>query len=281
MARKAIAHLARLGAVVHFRRYLKSSVLLLTAAVAGLAALVCFPTDSPVAPRGGLQNISVDTPVVPSTVSFWLTDVRARNEIVVAAQVVTTTPQTAHSTLSIVVPGATWGGLSRCSPQPSHCVPFGSAKDFRVGLTRWTKFVIGQQTFYREFARVLVPHAGYNTSSNDEYISATLPNAEVYLQSKRAGYVRQDVPRNLTLWIPHADRYTWTSGSLPAVSGPYATWEFTTPPGSALVANGVSLPVQDADSKLLFLAGALLGVAGGAIVGAIQEAVKQDQSVDG
>ena len=38
--------------------------------------------------------------------------------------------------------------------------------------------------------------------------------------------------------------------------------------------SGVDLEVQDQNSTFTFLAGALLGIAGGALVGAIQEAVR-------
>ena len=42
------------------RAYLKSIVLLVTAAIAGIAALLCFPKDAPVAPSGGLQIVDVE-----------------------------------------------------------------------------------------------------------------------------------------------------------------------------------------------------------------------------
>ena len=42
---------------------------------------------------------------------------------------------------------------------------------------------------------------------------------------------------------------------------------------SSSVETGISLATQDRDNKLIFVAGALLGIAGGALIGAIQEII--------
>jgi hypothetical protein len=254
--------------------YLKSMVLLVTAVIAGVAALVCFPKDAPVAPSGGLRLVTIDTPFAPSTASVTLTDDHSRNGVTVVAQVISTTQQSARATLSITVPRTTWGGANKCPP-PARCTVFGGAKNVSFGFPRSTKYLVGVYTYYRESVQVFIPDVGYNTAWNSEYISATLPNVQVYLL--RAGnYIREDVPITIAVRIPDASKYTWTSGSPPVVNGSDVAWEFTSPPGAAQVNNGVSLPAQDLATKLIFLAGALLGIAGGALVGAIQEAVKSE-----
>ena len=81
---------------------------------------------------------------------------------------------------------------------------------------------------------------------------------------------------SINMQIPNPDRYTWTSGTAPIDTGSYVGWHFTSTPGAAQANNGISLSAQDSATKLIFVAGALLGIAGGALVGAIQEAVKSE-----
>lgn len=257
------------------RAYLKSVVLLVTAVIAGVAALVCFPKDAPVAPSGGLRTISMDTPFVPYGADVTLTDDHSRNGTTVVAQVTSTTPQSARATLSINVPDSTWGGANKCGPPPARCIPAGSGKIVVYGFLRSIKHVVGAQVYYREAVRVFIPGVGYNAAWNNEYISATLPNVQVYL-IKAGNYIHEDIPITMAVRIPDAGKYTWTSGAPPMVTGSYVIWLFTSPPGTAQVNNGVSLPAQDSAAKLFFVAGALLGIAGGALVGAIQEAVKPE-----
>jgi hypothetical protein len=253
--------------------YLKSIVLLVTAAIAGVAALVCFPKDGPVAPSGGLQTVVMEAPFTPDAARVALTDDRSRNGIAVFAQVTSTTPQSARATLIFNVPGATWGGVNKCGPPPVQCLANGSQKTVLFGFNRSTKFFSAGRANYKQELRGFIPGIGYNAAWNSQYISATLPSVDVYLV-KAGNLIHQDVVTSIAVRIPDADKYTWTSGTPPKVVGSYADWTFTSPPRAAQVNNGVSLPAQDSATKLVFIAGALLGIAGGALVGAIQEAVK-------
>ena len=258
-----------------FRAYLKSLVLLVTAIIAGFAAFVCFPKDAPVAPSGSLRIINIDAPFVPNNVYVTLVNDNSHNGITVLALVDSTTPQSAHANLDIQVPITTWGGANKCAPPPTRCVPLSTAKVVRLEFPALTKATLGAQTLYRESLSVFIPGVGYNAAWNNEYVSATLPSVQVYLF--RAGtYTHEDVPAIIAVQIPNAHQYTWTSGTSPLDNGSYVSWSFTASPGSAQVNNGISLPAQDSATKLIFVAGALLGIAGGALVGAIQEAVKSE-----
>jgi len=256
------------------RRYRKSIVLLVVAILTGVGALICFPTDSPVVADGGLRSVDLKAFFVPVNVALWLADDPARHAVVVTAEVVSNTPQRTRAALTMTVPATTWGATSRCSPQPSTCLADGASKIVNFGFAGWTKTAIGNQTLYHERVRVTIPGVGYNTAANEEYVSATLPNFEMWTYKAGAGYTRDEVPRTIALRIPGAAKYAWTSGPSPSINGGYASWLFTTPAGASTVTSGVSLAVQDTDSKLIFLAGALLGIAGGALVGAIQEAIR-------
>lgn len=257
------------------RAYLRSIVLLVTAIIAGIAAFVCFPKDGPVAPSNGLQLVNINTPFAPYTVLVSLTDDHSRNGIIVFAQVTSTTPQSARAVLGINLPDTTWGGVNKCGPSPARCIAFNGGKIVSLGFGKSTEFSPAGQAYYKEEVREFIPGVGYSTAWNSEYVSAVLPNVQVYL-THAGNFIHEDVPTTISVWIPDASRYTWTSGAAPVVAGSYAAWEFASPPGIAQVNNGISLPAQDSATKLIFVAGALLGIAGGALVGAIQEAVKSN-----
>lgn len=258
------------------RAYLKSMVLLVTAVIAGVAAFLCFPKDAPVAPSGGIRaTVDINTPFVPYNAHLWLVDDHSRNGITVFAQVVSITPQSARATLAMDVPSTTWGGANKCSPQPSSCIELGGLKLVSYWFPKPTKYTVGAQTRYQDVVQVFIPGVGYNAAWNNEYVSAALPDFEVYL-TKAGNYIREDVPITTAVQIPDAGKYTWTSGAAPLVAGSYVSWNFTSQPGAAQINNGVSLSAQGLAAKLVFVAGALLGIAGGALVGAIQEAVKSE-----
>ena len=137
------------------------------------------------------------------------------------------------------------------------------------------QFLTAGQSYYREVAQEFIPDIGYNTAWNNEYVSAALPELQVYM-TKGGSDVQEDLPVTMAVTIPGANKYSWTSGNIPAVDGSYVGWQFSSPPDVAQVNNGISLPAQDSATKLIFIAGALLGIAGGALVGAIQEAVRSE-----
>ena len=113
----------------------------------------------------------------------------SHNGTKVFAQVNSTTPQSAHATLSINVPFATWGGANKCSPQPSRCIVGASEKTVLFGITKWTKYEAGR-SYYKEAVQVSIPRVGYNAAWNTEYVSATLPSAQVYLVAPATSYTR-------------------------------------------------------------------------------------------
>lgn len=73
--------------------------------------------------------------------------------------------------------------------------------------------------------------------------------------------------------IPSAGTYDWSSIPTAAVSKSGATWEEAIAKGDTAgrVASGVDHGRETRDADLTFLAGAMLGLAGGAILSAIQE----------
>ena len=157
----------------------KAIVLLLMFVVFGLAAYLCLPKDTPVAPSAtGLRIIEIRAPFTPYIVGAQLTDDHRQDKISLGVVIGSLTPQTAHASVLVTVPATTWGARGRCSPQPSTCHVIGSEMVATFELTNWSRV---NRMGYREEVVVDLPGVGYNTVSNNEYISATLPGLRALL----------------------------------------------------------------------------------------------------
>jgi hypothetical protein len=265
-----------------FRTYRKTIVLSLVAILFGVGAGVIFlgASPSPVAPSGGLTSFAVGANFVPFGANLSLTDLPSRNGIDVSADLFSLSRQAHGATLTVTVPATTWGGLTACAPPPARCIlglPGSNAKNAEFNFpSKPTLYLRTPQfTEYSLTVHVAIPNVGYNAAWNSEYVAATLPEFGVNTLQYPHG---AKIPIRIFLRIPNAAKYSWTSGTSPRILGKDAAWNFDSPLGSAQVVNGVSLPEQDADTKWIFVAGALLGIAGGAFVGAIQEAVRPEGS---
>jgi hypothetical protein len=91
-----------------------------------------------------------------------------------------------------------------------------------------------------------------------------------------SGYTSNISPELLVAYhIPATASYDWSGTPAAALPGAFAGWTepLTGIDTPAKIAVGINESRQSSDSHLTFLAGALIGVAGGALVGAIQELV--------
>jgi hypothetical protein len=131
--------------------------------------------------------------------------------------------------------------------------------------------------YYESLLPTILPNVAYSEESNSEYIGATLPVLQFRLSNDFNIATLESVRAVVTMEVSNASDYSWTSGPAPSIAGNQAVWSINSPALTESVASGVSLPVQDEDTKLIFVAGALLGIAGGALVGAIQEALPSSE----
>jgi hypothetical protein len=137
---------------------------------------------------------------------------------------------------------------------------------------------VGPATLYGQVAEVFLRGVSYNLASNGVYAAATLPDV-AFIRSRSPRLfsgvgTREIIPTQIYLRPDHSTQFSWTGNPPPVVFGGNVTWTFSRPiTGTALSATGVSLSGQDAATKSTFIAGALLGIAGGALVGALQEAI--------
>jgi hypothetical protein len=127
------------------------------------------------------------------------------------------------------------------------------------------------------FARVVFhgPPLGFN--SDDTAATAELPAVQVALDQQ---FLIGAVEVHYT--IPHASSYDWTTGPRPvSTTGDRLTWYLSMQSQSSVVgslyqsvassAGGVDQSALQHQQILIFLAGALIGLAGGALIGSLQE----------
>jgi hypothetical protein len=143
----------------------------------------------------------------------------------------------------------------------------------RRGVTRTVTF--GHSGSASAVVHFYVHEADFGMSFNGSAASAAIP---------RIGYVGPGTPLVAVRYpIPSASSYDWSSFPTADVTSSYADWETITAktpigveaeastPGQ--VAVGINHARQATDSDKTFAAGALLGLAGGAILSAVQEAL--------
>jgi hypothetical protein len=76
--------------------------------------------------------------------------------------------------------------------------------------------------------------------------------------------------------VPNGRAYTWTVGATPVNVNGFDRWTATTAgalqdAASPTLDSGTNLTVQARDGNYQFIAGIVVGIAGGALVGALQE----------
>jgi hypothetical protein len=147
----------------------------------------------------------------------------------------------------------------------------------RTGISRQVTRTVtfGHSRFAQRIVRFTVNVADLGMSSNGITASAAIPKI-IYF-----GPGTPDL--NVRYPIPSASSYDWSSFPTTKVTSSYAQWETATaktPAGvqaeastPGQVAFGINHARQATDSDKTFVAGALLGLAGGAILSAVQEAL--------
>lgn len=251
-----------------------SELLLIVALAFGVAADLVYPGDQSTAAEGGLTNFDLTLPSVPDGIYLSLS--KARAGTAVDFFVTRLSPKYARGGLAIAVPRDAWGGTRRCLRTAIACELGANSKFVEFALSRPVPAshelasLPGQRVF-RERVHVTIPGVTYNAATTDETAAITLPDVIDHLTASEHLPIPPEV--SISIAVPNGSRYAWTSGPLPHITGETAHWLFTSRLASAVEVNGVSVAAESADTRKTFISGALLGVAGGALVGAVQEAL--------
>lgn len=122
--------------------------------------------------------------------------------------------------------------------------------------------------------RFVLPGEPYMLKRNRVSAAAVLPQI-MYSIAMGRRVTRPDRIRNsITMEaISHSSTYTW-SGSNPQETSGRVTWISSQLSDAPTPETAVSLSAQNQDQWFLFVAGALVGIAGGAFIGAITEVLR-------
>ena len=257
--------------------------LLALAIVFGVVAYLIYPTDAPAAPQDAVQGVGVVANFTPSAIAVIQTSDAAtdgfRLQIILYAK-----GKVSHTgTVTIVLPATAWGSYDKC-PLTVGCGSDGAGlKDATYKLpTRWSDAgrTAPAADHYELRRTITVSDAGTNVSLNAEYVGVLTPPisfglAPVPFEKPPSNpYVK--VLSEYAEQVPNGSSYTWTVGATPVYVNGFDRWTSTTAGGqgdavSPTLDSGTNLTLQARNGNYQFIAGIVVGIAGGALVGALQE----------
>jgi len=120
---------------------------------------------------------------------------------------------------------------------------------------------------------ITVSDVGSNLSRNSEFVSVLIPPIS-FQQIGSPSYTQ--VFTVYAEHVPAGNAYTWTTGTDPVYLDGFDRWTVMSAGSkqdtvSPTLNSGTDLGVQARNGNLQFIAGIVVGVAGGALVGAVQE----------
>ena len=250
--------------------YRTSLWLLSLAVLLGVVAYVIYPKDAPVVPDDAVQGVAVRANFTPNAINV--------NEI--------PDPGVNGLTLQIWLHAASklphTGSVDVVLPSNAHCPALAPGCNVdRAGLKNISYFLPQKWQDHRSTnpsaeryklrMSITVPGVGSNLSRNDEFVSVLIPPIS-FQQIGSPGYTQ--VFTVYAEQVPGRNAYTWTMGTNPVYLDGFERWTVTSAGSiadtvSPTLNSGTDLGVQARNGNLQFIAGIVVGVAGGALVGAV------------
>jgi hypothetical protein len=257
--------------------------LLALAIVFGVLAYLIYPTDAPAAPEDAVQGVVVLADFTPSGIVVSQTTDAAVNGY--RLQVILHAKRRVSHTgfVTIVVPATAWGSSGACPPH-ALCPPDsagGKYAQFSLPAP-WSDAGKSQPAADRYELRqtITVSDVGSNVSLNAEYVGVLTPPIAFQLApvpfQNLPSYPYVKVLGVYAEQVPNGNAYTWTIGATPVYVNGFDRWTATTAgalqdAASPTLDSGTNLIVQARNGNYQFIAGIVVGIAGGALVGALQE----------
>ncbi len=273
-------------------RYRTPLWLLALAIVFGVVAYLVYPTDAPAAPEDAVQGVAVLATFTPSGIAVSQTPDPAVNgfrlQIILHAK-----GRVAHTGyVTIALPRTAWGSAGVC-PAPAYCPPDRSGvKDAAYPLpTKWSDAGKLEPSADRYELRqtITVSDVATNVSLNAEYVAVLTPPISFQLAPvpfrTLPSYPYVQVLSVYAEQVPNGSTYTWTTGATPVYVNGFDRWTATSAgalqdAASPTLDSGTDLTVQARNGNLQFIAGIVVGVAGGALVGSLQEWINRRRKAE-
>jgi hypothetical protein len=272
-----------------FHRYRVALVLFILAVAFGVTAKAVLPSSSPVFVHGAIQRITVTGNLTVSGVDLNETPLPGGTGVTLEVTLRSPQPQlrTSLERLVIAVPDSSKSG-DPCPKGALSCrPPVSGVRTIYVRFPdrEWTNAGTSGASPYRfELpVRIDLPGVESNLVQDDQDVAAALPPVSVLQQtadSTTAPTYESSVVVSYSQSVSNGGSYTWSDTAVaPVTIGGLEVWSYlavTSVPAalSPQLDSGTDLAVEGHNSNAVFLAGALLGIAGGALVGAGTEAIK-------
>ena len=184
--------------------------------------------------------------------------------------------------MTIALPATAWG-QSGCPPRRSAALPIAPAsRTLTTTCPRWSDAgrTAPAADHYELRRTITVSDVGTNVSLNAEYVGVLTPPISFGLAPVPPeilpSYPYVKVLGVYAEQVPNGSAYTWTVGATPVYVNGFDRWTSTTAGTlrdavSPTLDSGTNLTLQARNGNYQFIAGIVVGIAGGALVGALQE----------
>jgi hypothetical protein len=251
--------------------------LLSLAVVLGVGAYLIYPDDAPVVPAEAVQGVAVFADFTPNAMNVNEIPDPAVNGLTLQI-VLHAASRLPHSgSVDVVLPATAWGSKSYCPVAAVRCVvdTAGLKKVSYFLPHTWQDYGSTNPPPNRYELRlsIAVSNVGSNLGRNSGFVSVLIPPIS-FQSTPSLSYTK--VFTVYAEQVPGGNVYTWTTGAIPVYLDGFERWTVASA-GSAqdtvspTLNSGTDLAVQARNGNLQFIAGIVLGVAGGALVVALQE----------
>ncbi len=266
-------------------------VLLLAALVFGVCTYLIYTKAPPVTIGNAIQRITVVGPLKPTAIDVN-EEANSTGGIQLAVALRAPAPQSVAVSSERLVVAVSSPAARHCPPKAIACPSANGARTlyYRFNPQRWRDFGTNAIQAY-QFGVVLaipnIPNVHANLAQDDQDVVTSLPPVSVlsYVYAPDApapepSYFADPPVVDYGERVDHGGDYTWQQGTTPVDTGGWDHWWFTSATSasvalSPVVYTGTDLGVQSWNSNLTFVAGILVGLAGGALIGALQAAVSK------
>jgi hypothetical protein len=277
-----------------FSRNHVALILLAVAIGIGLLTYWVYPENPPVTVQGAVQRITVVGPVVPSSVDVN-EEPYGRDGIQLTVALRSAEPQKTSVSSERLVVAVSSRLKGACPPQAIACPSADGARTltYRFAAQHWRTFgsaAVADYAYGVSLTVLNIPNVAANLAQDDQDIATSIPPVSVlhYVYSSS-----HPVPAPAYLANPpvvdygertvNGNAYTWQGGSTPVDTGGWEHWWYASASSapealSATFYSGSDLAVVDRNNNRTFLAGILVGIAGGALIGALQVAISKNSS---
>jgi len=258
-------------------QYRTSLWLLGLAVLLGVVAYVVYPRDAPVVPDDAVQGVAVFASFTPNAINVNETPDPGVNGLTLQIVLHAASQPTHTGSVDVVLPATAWGSKGYCPESAVRC------KKDTAGLKKVSYFL--PQSWqdhgstnppadrYELRMSITVADVGSNLGRNNEYVSVLIPPIS-FQPTPSLNYTQ--VFTEYGEHVPDGTAYTWTTGTDPVYLDGFDRWTVASAGSiedtvSPTLNSGIDLAVQARNGNLQFIAGIVVGVAGGALVVALQE----------